>query len=132
MGKAKKVVMKAMKKVMKAKKVSVVAKGKMARAVVFSGRKQKTASGLTKANLLKNKSGKIVSKSRSQNSKKAYANSAIKVGRRNEGGPQGLEPQGLRSHGWQDSTWQGALRQGQVAAQVNKAVSVRSCCPRWA
>merc|ERR1712242_630990 len=47
------------------------------------------------------------------------------VGRRNEGGPQGLEPQGLRSHGWQDST-------GQVAAQVNKTVSVRSCCPRWA
>merc|ERR1711870_214509 len=76
--KAKKVVMKAMGKVMKAKKVSVIAKGKMARAVVFSGRKQKTASCLTKANLLKNKSGKIVSKSRSQNSKKAYANSAIK------------------------------------------------------
>merc|ERR1711941_121899 len=69
--KAKKGAMKAMKKVMKAKKVSVIAKGKMARAVVFSGRKQKTASGLTKANLLKNKSGKIVSK-------KAYANSAIK------------------------------------------------------
>merc|ERR1712217_315010 len=75
--KAKKVGMKAMKKVMRAKKVSVIAKGKMARAVVFSGRKQKTASGLTKANLLKNKSGKIVSKSRSQN-KKNYANSAIK------------------------------------------------------
>merc|ERR1712061_498721 len=54
------------------------------------------------------------------------------VGRRNEGGPQGLEPQGLRSHGWQDSTGQGPLRQGQVAAQVNKTVSVRSCCPRWA
>merc|ERR1712217_790814 len=73
--KAKKGAMKAMKKVMK---VSVIAKGKMARAVVFSGRKQKTASGLTKANLLKNKSGKIVSKSRSKNSKKNYANSAIK------------------------------------------------------
>merc|ERR1711920_319425 len=72
--------MKAMKakKVVKTKKVSVIAKGKMARAVVFSGRKQKTASGLTKANLLHGKSGKIVSKSRSQNSKKAYANSAIK------------------------------------------------------
>merc|ERR1712186_230536 len=69
--------MKAM-KAMKAKKVGMIAKGKMARAVVFSGRKQKTASGLTKANLLKNKSGKIVPKSRSQNSKKAYANSAIK------------------------------------------------------
>merc|ERR1712217_935864 len=76
--KAKKTTMKAMKKGMKAKKVSVIAKGKMAKAVVFSGRKQKTASGLTKANLTKSKEGKIVSKARSQNMKKAYANSALK------------------------------------------------------
>merc|ERR1712007_61388 len=68
----------AMKKVMMAKKVSVIAKGKMQKAVVFSGRKVKTSTGLTKANLLKSKSGKIVSKARSQISKKAYANSAIK------------------------------------------------------
>merc|ERR1712217_424327 len=76
--KAKKTTMKAMKKGMKAKKVSVIAKGKMARAVVFSGRKQKTASGLTKANLIKSKEGKIVSKAQSQKMKKAYANSALK------------------------------------------------------
>merc|ERR1740129_2418465 len=61
--------MKAM-KAMKAKKGAMKAMKK--------ARKANTASGLTKANLLKNKSGKIVSKSRSQNSKKAYANSAIK------------------------------------------------------
>ena len=32
-----------------AKKVSVVAKGKRARSVVFSGNKEKTSTGLTKA-----------------------------------------------------------------------------------
>ena len=36
-----------------AKKVSVVAKGKRARSVVFSGNKEKTATGLTKADMSK-------------------------------------------------------------------------------
>merc|ERR1712157_457531 len=56
--------MKAMKKVMKAKRVSVIAKGKMARAAVFNGSKSKT--------------GRIVSKARSQIAKKAFANSGLK------------------------------------------------------
>merc|ERR1712045_531583 len=73
MGKAKSM------KVMKAKKVSVIAKGKMARAAVFNGRKQKTQSGMTKANLVKSKSGKIVSKSRSERAKKAFASSGLKA-----------------------------------------------------
>ena len=53
--------MKAM-KAMKAKRVSKIAKGKRARAVVFSGTKEKTASGLKKSDLMKSKTGKIVSK----------------------------------------------------------------------
>merc|ERR1719499_1308924 len=79
--KAKTTSMKAMKamKVMKAKKVSVIAKGKMARASVFNGRKVKTQSGLTKANLVKSKTGKIVSKAASVRAKKAYAGSGIKA-----------------------------------------------------
>merc|ERR1719190_262822 len=64
----------AMKKVMKAKRVSVIAKGKMARSAVFSGRKQKTQSGLTKDKLIKNKFGRVVSKARSANAKRAYKN----------------------------------------------------------
>merc|ERR1711953_328559 len=75
--------MKAMKaksmKVMKAKKVSVIAKGKMARAQVFNGRKQKTLSGMTKANFVKNKGGKIVSKKASERAKKAFASSGLKA-----------------------------------------------------
>merc|ERR1719264_1179881 len=72
--------MKAMKamKVMKAKRVSVIAKGKMARAAVFSGRKVKTQTGLTKASLIKNKDGKIVSKARSANAKKNFNSSGAK------------------------------------------------------
>merc|ERR1719195_2436719 len=69
--------MKAAKKVMKAMKpkvVSKIAKGKRARLAVFSGKKEKTASGLTKALLVKSKSGKIVSKKSSAAGKKAYKN----------------------------------------------------------
>merc|ERR1712241_350211 len=67
-----------MKKVMKAKRVSVIAKGKNARAVVFSGSKAKTATGMTKDKLIKNKNGRIVSKAKSAFSKKNWANSGLK------------------------------------------------------
>merc|ERR1712187_421420 len=56
-------------------KVSKIAKGKRARAVVFKGGKEKTKTGLTKANLIKSKSGKIVTKTQSAASKKRYAGS---------------------------------------------------------
>merc|ERR1711997_25675 len=70
--------MKAM-KVMKAKRVSVIAKGKRARASVFHGTKEKTRTGLTKASLIKNKSGRIVSKAASARAKKAFATSGLKA-----------------------------------------------------
>merc|ERR1712039_1016003 len=60
-------------KAMKAKRVTVIARGKRARAAVFAGRKEKTISGLTKASLIKNKRGKIVSKARSALAKRNYA-----------------------------------------------------------
>merc|ERR1719401_1180092 len=65
--------MKAM-KAMKKKAMSKIAKGRFAKAVVFRGTKAKTASGLTKTDLIKSKSGKIVSKKQSANGKKSYAN----------------------------------------------------------
>merc|ERR1719262_1622050 len=58
---------------MKAKKVSKVAKGKLAKLVVFRGNKAKTSGGLTKDKLTKSKTGKIVSKAQSVNAKKRYA-----------------------------------------------------------
>merc|ERR1712050_388772 len=67
------------KAVMKAKKGSVIAKGEHSRSVVFSGRKQKTQTGMTKDKLMKNKNGKIVSKASSARAKKAYFSSAIKA-----------------------------------------------------
>merc|ERR1719436_2344082 len=67
--------MKAMKTMKKAMKVSKIAKGKYARASVFAGHKEKTKTGLTKAKLMKNKSGRIVSKAQSTANKKRYAGS---------------------------------------------------------
>merc|ERR1719229_1121803 len=64
----------AMKKAMKAKKVSIIARGSRARSSVFSGRKQKTSGGVTKEGLIKNKNGKVVSKKASARAKRAYSN----------------------------------------------------------
>merc|ERR1711862_1049051 len=60
--------MKAM-KAMKAKRISKVGR----RASVFKGSKEKTVGGLKKSDLVKSKSGKIVSKKSSAAGKKAYA-----------------------------------------------------------
>merc|ERR1719384_1619735 len=70
---------KSLMKASKSKRVSVVAKGKRARVAVFSGRKQRTLSGLSKQDLVKSKTGKIVSKKASARAKKNCANSGLKV-----------------------------------------------------
>merc|ERR1719251_340978 len=69
---------KSMKKAMKVKRTSTIARGKLAKVLVFRGSKQKTGGGLTKDTLTKNKTGKIVSKSMSARGKKNWANSALK------------------------------------------------------
>merc|ERR1712115_335498 len=81
MGKAMKAAkaMKAVKamKAKKAMKVSTVAKGKLAKAAVFGGRKVKTSGGLKAADLVKSKSGKIVSKKASAKAKKNFQGSKL-------------------------------------------------------
>ena len=64
--------MKAMKKGMQAKKkrVSKVAKGKRAKYLVFKGTKERTVSGLTKEDIVRSKSGKLVSRKKSALGKK--------------------------------------------------------------
>merc|ERR1719387_3125516 len=81
----KKAAMKAM-KAMKKKAVSKIAKGRMAKAMVFRGSKEKTQSGLKSTDLIKNKYGKIVSKKASAARKKspwiqaiAKARKALKI-----------------------------------------------------
>merc|ERR1719247_1922069 len=59
---------------MKKKTISKIAKGKYRKSVVFRGNKEKTSGGITKADLIKNKAGKIVSKKASAAGKKAYKN----------------------------------------------------------
>merc|ERR1712076_27646 len=62
----------------KAKRVSKIAKGKRAKYAVFSGRKEKTKSGLKKSDLMKNKNGKIVTrKSSARGKKNKFMNAVI-------------------------------------------------------
>merc|ERR1719191_2021779 len=49
----------------KPKKPSIIAKGQLAKVLVFKGKKTKTSSGLKAGDLVKNKYGKIVSKKKS-------------------------------------------------------------------
>merc|ERR1719445_1894423 len=56
----------------KAMKVSNIASGKLRKAVVFRGGKEKTSGGLTKSQLMKNRRGKVVSKAASVARKEAY------------------------------------------------------------
>merc|ERR1712012_956157 len=63
----------------KAKKISMIAKGKRAKWAVFRGTKTKTVGGLTKDKLMLNKRGKFVSKARSAAAKKRYATSKTKA-----------------------------------------------------
>merc|ERR1719218_1151 len=60
---------------MKSKKVSFIAKGPRAKAVVFLGlgSTTKTSSGFKKSDLIKSKTGKIVTKKQHAAGKKAYA-----------------------------------------------------------
>merc|ERR1719421_624783 len=72
---------KSMKVMKKSMKKSVIAKGRMAKFLVFSGRKMKTSTGLKKENLTKSKSGKIVSKKKSALGKKSKWIAAVQKAR---------------------------------------------------
>merc|ERR1712105_352266 len=61
----------------KAMKKSVIAKGKRAKSSVFRGNKAKTSGGLKKSDLVRSKTGKIVSRKASENAKKNYKKHGI-------------------------------------------------------
>merc|ERR1712094_158896 len=56
------------------KRVSKIAHGRFAKAVVLKGSKEKTSGGLTKSMLMKNKRGKIVSKKSNAKGKRDFRN----------------------------------------------------------
>merc|ERR1712226_1720799 len=97
-----------------AMKKSVIAKGKMAKSSVWKGTKAKTVGGLTKADLVKNKNGKVVSKKRvaaSKKNKTIMAWSAAVKAQRKALGIKGFCPVG------------GKTKQGQaLLARVRSAV----------
>merc|ERR1711862_517514 len=59
---------------MKAKRASKVTKGRLAKALVLNGKKEKTVGGLTQDGLMKNKRGKVVSKRAAAAGKRRYKN----------------------------------------------------------
>ena len=77
----------------KAKRVSKIAKGKRAKYQVFIGRKEKTASGHKKGDLIKNKSGKIVTRKSSARGKKSKFMLAV-IAARKALGIKGFQPCG--------------------------------------
>merc|ERR1711957_841637 len=58
----------------KSKRVSKIAVGRLAKAMVFRGSKEKTSGGLSKDSLMKNKRGKVVSKKASARGKRLFKN----------------------------------------------------------
>merc|ERR1712187_293023 len=58
----------------KGKRMSKVAKGRLAKAMVLKGSKEKTTGGLTRDALIRNKRGKIVSKKASASGKRNFQN----------------------------------------------------------
>merc|ERR1719436_2244708 len=58
----------------KSKRISTVAKGRLARSLVFHEKRVKTVGGLKKDDLMKNKRGKIVSKRSAAQGKRHYKN----------------------------------------------------------
>merc|ERR1712138_261958 len=96
--------MKAM-KAMKKKAVSKIAKGRFAKAVVLRGSKEKTAGGLKASDLIKNKSGKIVSKKKSAAAKKRFATTV---------GP-----------------WMQAVKKARVALKIKGFVAIKKGSPLY-
>merc|ERR1719297_535597 len=76
--KAMKVMKKPGMKAMKKKAVSIIARGRAAKAAVFNGRKQKTVGGLKKSDLTRSKRGKVVSARASARAKRNFASSGLK------------------------------------------------------
>merc|ERR1719509_634900 len=80
----------------KAMKVSKIARGRLAKSQVFSGRKEKTIGGSKKADLKKNKHGKVVSKKMSLRSSRTLWPKAL-VAARKALGVKGFMPCGGRT-----------------------------------
>merc|ERR1712243_26573 len=68
---------KTMRKRKAAKRPSIVAKGRGAKARVYFGKKSKTSGGLKKGDLVKSKSGKIVSRKASERAKKTFKSNGL-------------------------------------------------------
>ena len=107
----------------KAKRVSKVAKGKGSKSLVFRGIKVRTAGGLKKSDLTKNRNGKIVSKRMSEASKKKYkSNGLAKFTKALQAARKALGMKGFQAIG-------GKTAKGQ--ALLKKARSISTPCNHY-
>merc|ERR1740121_2591133 len=103
------------KMVMKAKRVSKIAKGRFAKAMVFRGSKEKTAGGLTKDMVMRNKRGKFCVQEGFRSWQETLQEHRG-VDRGHGGGAQGAPTEGLHSRQWEVGAGQGIVRQGESLA----------------
>merc|ERR1719445_534261 len=61
------------------KKSKIIAAGKLAKALVLRGAREKTVGGLRQSQIMKNKRGKVVSKMKSEMSRKKYKGSKLEA-----------------------------------------------------
>merc|ERR550534_548146 len=110
----------------KAMKVSKIAKGKRAKSSVFRGRKAKTSGGLKKQDLIKSKSGKVVSKKKSDRAKLAFKKKRIgQVECRMSKGAKRFETQRIRSYWWQNVAGKGSAVQDSLVLQKVERLRMR-------
>merc|ERR1719193_1071620 len=102
----------------KAMKVSKIAKGKRAKSSVFRGTKIKTSGGLVKTDLIKSKTGKIVSKKSERSWQTHIQEKWIgQVDCRMSKGAKRFETQRIRCYWWQIGARKGSVGQGSLVLQ---------------
>merc|ERR1719237_773387 len=118
--------MKSMKR-KKAMRVSKIAKGRGAKARVFRGSKEKTGGGLKKSDLIKNKSGKVVSKAASQRAKNSKNGKKIAAwGKATKEARKALGIKGFVPVGGKTSRGQALLKKTAISLQeVNMPRHIR-------
>merc|ERR1719198_263615 len=113
---------------MKSKRATKIAHGVMAKSVVLRGGKEKTAGGLTKASLMKNKRGKAVSKKQHAAGKKAFKH--IQDCQQLQGSAQGSWIHRLRCSQRQISPGQSFVCKVEgIACRSMKVVPRKLCLP---
>merc|ERR550534_1247195 len=109
----------------KAMKVSKIAKGNRAKSSVFRVRKPKTSGGLKKQDLIKSKSGKVVSKNERSGQVSIQKKRIGQVECCMSKGAKRFETQRIRSYWWQNVAGKGSAVQDSFVLQKVERLRMR-------